>query len=74
MNVREIPDDDRSLTIDEFCQLNHMSRTFYFRLRKQGNGPEEMRFGAHVRITPESNERWRKKYTRRINNKETPRK
>jgi hypothetical protein len=50
---------ERSLTINEFCARQHISRGKYFRMRKAGLGPIEMRIGAGtVRITREAELDW----------------
>jgi hypothetical protein len=52
---------ERSLTINEFCARQHISRGKYFGLRKAGLGPVEMRLGpATVRITAEAERAWQR--------------
>jgi len=34
------------LSVAEFCRRNGISKPFYFKLRAQGLGPEEIRLGA----------------------------
>jgi hypothetical protein len=46
-------------TIKSFCVAHGISEGFYFKLREQGLGPDEMRLGARVLITHESAARWR---------------
>ena len=43
-----------------FCAAHGISEAFYFKLRDQGLGPDEMRLGARVFITHEAAERWRR--------------
>jgi hypothetical protein len=52
--------DDRSKTITQFCRAEQMSRPFYFKLRKRGLGPRELREGRFIRITPEAHAEWRR--------------
>jgi len=47
------------LSVAEFCRRNGISKPFYFKLRAQGLGPEEIRLGARVLITRQSAEKWR---------------
>jgi hypothetical protein len=47
-----------SKTIEEFCRDNRISRSFYYKMRNAGVGPDEMRFGTIVRITREAEARW----------------
>jgi hypothetical protein len=44
-----------SLTKQEFCQLERISRSYYYDLRRRGDGPDEMDTG---RISPEARKRW----------------
>ncbi|MGF6568589.1 putative DNA-binding transcriptional regulator AlpA [Paraburkholderia sp. GAS333] len=41
----------RVFTIDEFCDAYHLSRSFYYRLRRTGQGPSEIHLGRKVMIT-----------------------
>jgi hypothetical protein len=57
-----------ALTIKEFCQVHGFSRGQYFRLRAQGLGPDETRFGSGgqlVLISQESARAWRKRHTKK---------
>lgn len=53
-------DSDASLTIDEFCRLEHLSRFSFFRLRQRGLAPKVLCIpGTRIlRITPEARHRW----------------
>jgi hypothetical protein len=44
----------KSETIDEYCARKQISRATYYKMRRQGLGPREERFGAAVRIPPET--------------------
>jgi predicted DNA-binding transcriptional regulator AlpA len=50
-------------TIPEFCQRNRISTQFYYKLRSEGRGPREVRFGSLVRITKEAAAAWRESMT-----------
>jgi hypothetical protein len=52
-----------SKTISEFCRAERISRSKYYKLKKSGNAPDEMRADGIIRITPESHARWRRKHT-----------
>jgi hypothetical protein len=48
-----------AFTIPEFCYRNAISRVTYHRLRAQGRGPVELRFGLNsIRITAEAERDW----------------
>lgn len=51
---------NESLTIDEFCKSEKISRAHYFNLRDRGEAPREMRIGRCVRISPEARAAWRR--------------
>jgi len=55
---------DRDLTVDEFCAKHNMCRSMYYKLRKAGNGPDEIRVNTMTRITPEADRRWVVRHTR----------
>src|SRR5262245_17846066 len=46
-------------SIKSFCLAHGISEGFYFQLREQGKGPQELRLGTRVFITHESAARWR---------------
>jgi len=56
----ETDDDGPSLTIPQFCADEQFSRPFYFKLRKRGKGPREIRLGRAVRITRQARRDWRR--------------
>jgi hypothetical protein len=48
-----------SYTIPEICFRNHISRPKYHRLRAEGRGPAETRFGLNtIRVTAEAEREW----------------
>jgi hypothetical protein len=58
----DIPLDQRSLTIGEFCAIElRGSKATYYKLRRQGHGPEELIIaGTNIkRITPQAIAAWR---------------
>jgi hypothetical protein len=54
-----------SKTIEEFCRDNRISRSFYYKMRNAGIGPDEMRFGTIVRITREAEASWQRRGEKR---------
>jgi hypothetical protein len=50
-----------SKTIDEFCRDNRISRSFYYQMKKAGIGPDEMRYGAAVRISHRAELAWQQR-------------
>ena len=49
-----------ALSIAEFCSFHSISEAFYFKLKKQGNGPREMKLGGRTLISLESAAEWRR--------------
>ena len=45
-------------SISAFCQRNSISRAFYFKLRKMGEGPRETRIFDKVLISAEAEAEW----------------
>jgi hypothetical protein len=61
---REMSPFNKSFTIDQFIQRNPMSRNSYFKMRKLGHGPHELRptdatRGGIVLISEEDERDWR---------------
>jgi hypothetical protein len=52
---------DRWLTIAQFAETVQICEATYFKLKRQGLGPEETRFGAVVRISPDALREWRQR-------------
>jgi hypothetical protein len=50
-----------SKTIQEFCDDNRISRSFYYKMRRAGVGPDEMRYGTVVRITHRAEAIWQQR-------------
>jgi hypothetical protein len=59
------PSSDGSKTIEEFCSDHRLSRSFYYKMKRLGVGPDEMRHGTAVRITREAEKRWMQRGERR---------
>jgi hypothetical protein len=56
--------DPDSYTIPEFCRRNSISVTFYYQLRREGRGPDEMRLARkRVLISKEAAQAWRAKFS-----------
>lgn len=49
---------ENSSTISEFCHRHQMGRTTYFKLRKLGLAPKEIRAGRLVRIGADAERNW----------------
>ena len=49
-----------ALSIPEFCAAHGISEGFFYKLKKQGEGPREMKVGARTLITLESAAEWRR--------------
>ena len=52
------PITDRSLTVDEFCAAEHMSRAMLYRAWAEGWGPDFYRIGIRRRITQRARLKW----------------
>jgi hypothetical protein len=53
-------DQHTSFSIDTFCARNEFSRGFYYKLKRTGRGPREMRVDGLIRITAEAEREWQK--------------
>ena len=49
-----------ALSIREFCGAHGISEGFFYKLKKQGEGPREMKVGARTLITFEFAAEWRR--------------
>jgi len=49
-----------ALSIAEFCAAHGISEGFFYKLKKKGEGPREMKVGARPLITLESAAEWRR--------------
>jgi predicted transcriptional regulator len=48
----------RALTIADFCRAYQISQDHYFKLKRQGKGPREMKLGTKILITLRAAEQW----------------
>ena len=51
--------DHHAMSINEFCLRQKICPATYYKLKKRGLGPAELRLGNIVRITPEAEAAWR---------------
>jgi len=49
-----------TLNIPEFCRAHGISQALFFKLKKRGEGPREMKVGARTLISFESAAEWRR--------------
>jgi predicted DNA-binding transcriptional regulator AlpA len=48
-----------AISIDDFCELEKITRVTWYRLCKRGDAPRHYKVGACVRIEPKDVEAWR---------------
>ena len=48
-----------AFSIRKFCKLHAISERFYFKLKADGRGPDEIQLGHRVLISREAAARWR---------------
>jgi predicted DNA-binding transcriptional regulator AlpA len=48
-----------ALSIPEFCEAHGISEGLFYKLKKQGEGPREMKVGTRTLITFEAAAEWR---------------
>jgi hypothetical protein len=51
-------DPKRSLSRNEFCYIENISRAKFFDLKKRGLTPDETNIDGLIRITPQAREMW----------------
>jgi excisionase family DNA binding protein len=51
---------DQSLTINQFCEAENLSRTTLYKLWREGRGPRWFLIGTSRRISAEARQRWRR--------------
>jgi hypothetical protein len=54
-----------AMSIAEFCRRHSLSEPFYYKLQRQGRGPQTIRLGARTLITVEAAARWRRALERK---------
>jgi hypothetical protein len=61
--LRPLEEQAKSFTRREFCLLEKMSSSTYYKLKQMGLGPQEVRFPgmAFARITPQARREWHEK-------------
>jgi predicted DNA-binding transcriptional regulator AlpA len=52
--------DRKALSVNEFCDVHGISRAFFYKLRKLGRGPVEMKIAARTLISIEAAAAWRR--------------
>ena len=55
---------DPSYTIAEFCAAEHITAPTFYKLKRAGLGPKEMRHGAAIRISHRARLEWQKERER----------
>src|SRR3954452_102826 len=71
--VRPRPPTPRlALSIPEFCDAHGISEAFFYKLKKQGKGPREMKVGTRTLITFESAAEWRRARENRRGHRDLP--
>ncbi len=62
MEIKKITPEElrpQAMSIHTFCWRQSISAATYYKLKKLGRAPAEIRFGNVVRITPEAEAAWR---------------
>jgi predicted DNA-binding transcriptional regulator AlpA len=47
-----------SFSIDQWCAAHGFSRSFFYKMQKQGNGPRVFKVGASTRISAAAAAEW----------------
>ena len=58
-SARALRSGEDAMSLPEFCRQHSISLSFYYKLRQQGLGPDEMRLGTRVLVTREAAATWR---------------
>lgn len=48
----------RSFSIDDWCAMHSFSRSFFYKLAKQGEAPKTFKIGCCQRISEDANRDW----------------
>ncbi len=56
---------DGTYTVAQFCNSHHISRSMFYKLLKQGQGPRRMVVGRRRLISNEAAADWRQRMERR---------
>jgi hypothetical protein len=59
-SIRAAPAERYVFTIAEFCAAHNLSESFYYKLKADGEGPDEMVVGARRLVSCEAATRWRR--------------
>jgi predicted DNA-binding transcriptional regulator AlpA len=57
--MRALAMNDKALTIDQFCDVEEISRSFFYKLESQGLAPKTYKLGRTRRISPSARAAWR---------------
>jgi len=57
---RSAPIERWAFSIREFCEAHSISVPMFYVMRQRGEGPRTMQVGAHLRISREAAEEWRR--------------
>jgi hypothetical protein len=74
MTIPEVPIEERSISIPEFCALECMSTATYYKLKRMGLAPRETRLPGRInwiRITPAARRGWHKLMEKKSNDQAT---
>lgn len=47
-------------SVNDFCKMNGISKSFFYKLQRQGKGPRIMKIGRRTLVSAEAAEEWRK--------------
>lgn len=53
-------DDRDAFTVQQFCDRHSMSRTTFYKMKEDGEGPRTFKVGNHIRISREAAAEWRR--------------
>jgi hypothetical protein len=54
-----LPADPDAYSVEQFCAKHGISQSLFYKMRREGLGPEEIRLGVRVLISKEAAARWR---------------
>jgi len=61
-SINVSPINQQTYSVPEFCAANRISRAFFYKLLKTGQGPSIMKVGRRTLISLESAIAWRKQF------------
>jgi predicted DNA-binding transcriptional regulator AlpA len=59
VSASHAPSDRAAYTVDQFCEAHSISRSTFYKLRRDGRGPREMEVDGRIRISGEAAAAWR---------------